>query len=349
MLEIRRALPEDANQIAQLGRIGFPGYPFIGIYDEQTIAASINQGELRWVATDVERIIATAVLGEGQMAEIKRVVVHPDYRGNGAAKQLTRHLCNEAKSLGLNTWTDARSDQPGMQSSATSAGLIAVCLESGKHVVYHHELPTGAARETMVHLTGLPTDLSLLRKSLDHLDRHVPGFKNDLLDAMSNSFTPAPKNSSLAETKLPSANVVRFEVNAALKAAFPQYSVGNDDVSNIPLPGCDMVVISPDRSAFLNFHSLDVNFDLITQLLVTLKLQVVSSYVPLDNLDILSKICAAGFQPVMIRPWITNRNEPVVWQVGTRLTSSDFDACHHTTSLTEVVESQIKNTVSSIQ
>ena len=177
--------------------------------------------DYRVVSIDVfGQIVGTAVLGNlgDYMQEIKRVVVDPSLRRNGVASEMTKHLVGEANNTGIIPWMDARADQLGMQRAGLKAGLCALSLESGKHCVYHHldqnGFQIGPGRETMVHITSLTTDLSVLTEELAQWPLILV---EQLATNMNQALMPRPKKIEVVNDYLPSAVEVKRRIESELE------------------------------------------------------------------------------------------------------------------------------------
>lgn len=342
---IRKAILDDAWRIAEVGLLGMPGYPFEYIYDPDKIRMELEQPTHHRIVADHRDygIIGSAVLGLDElMCEVKRVVVHPLVRRNGAAKVMTTNLVNLAVEQGLISWSDARADQIGMQKAALSAGLRPISLEPGKHVVYSHkveDLEIGPGRETMVHLTSLMIPEEGLYKDL----REWPDeLKDALCGNLERSFHPQTKSGEMANSRIPSANWVKKRVDEALQnlpAVYSTVSV-SEDIITLASGGSQMVVIKPDASAFILSFSGEENLSGLLETAERTGLQIATYYSNITNSAEAMELARCGMEPAMIRPW-QKRDEKPQWQVGWRRTCNDYAQCLHNIHLDAEVERTI--------
>jgi predicted GNAT family acetyltransferase len=341
-LSIRKAAPNDSAKLADLARRSFLGYPFEGVYDPEKVKSGLENGEYRIVAElPGYGIAGTAVLGienNSPMCEVKRELVDPAFRKNGMAKKITGHLVNDAYKMGYSPWTDARADQIGMQRAAITAGLIPVCLEPGKHVVYSHSsdgIESGPARETMVHLTSLPLDLISLCSSLETWPKNQ---RKRLIEGLYESFTPPKKCKEVSYGKLPSPKEKAGEIEALLGTELND-GAGylSEDVAEVRYGGSSMVVIKPDASAFLNNPPTRE----ILGLCNSIGLQAATYYADVSDADLAEQLFGYGLEPVMVRPWKDNANDCPKWQAGWRKNMNGYEKCLHSVNIDPEVKSRI--------
>lgn len=317
---IRKAETGDANLLARLASAGFPGYPFLGIYQPEYISKKIDEGELRWVMESKMGILATAVLGgDGVMKEICKVVVDPEFRGNGIGKKITQVLYDEAVAHNWFPWANARAVQPSMQKSALSAGLNPVSIEQGKHVVYYHEdnnrQPTGPARESMVHFTSLNINQPELLEILHFWPSEL---KTILLKNLVAPLTIFQPDRVLANKLLPSAQEIKNRIHSAMEiTGLTSAETAGSDTEIINLSGNQTLIIKPDASAFILNLNNPRQIDLAT--LTGLGIQIVTTYCEINNIKNIILLLSSGLEPSMLRPWKKSVSENPVWQVGCRI------------------------------
>ena len=339
---IRPAKPEDSLSLAELGTRGFPGYPFAEIYDAQQLRTMIEAGkDIRQnLYSSDGSLIATGVLGTegGPMAEIKRIVVDPYQRRNGHASAITQNLALEAQKQGYIPWSDVRADQPGMQKAALSAGLTAVSLESGKHVVYIHN-GFGPARETMIHMTTLYLPEEQLWHNLKPWPEAV---KNALVKNLINSFSPSEKDVQKSRLLLPDAAEVSKRVATAVSDQdLRNVNIidANHDLLVINYSGAQMIIIKPDASGFITrYQSHEIAA--LVGLARKAGLQVVTCYEDIFAADKSRMLYQAGLTPSMVRPW-QKKGGQLKWQIGWRQTMNGFDQCLHNLNLDDQVNRQL--------
>ena len=341
---IRPAVPGDAQNLVNLVTRGLPGYPFESVYDSAQVAHAIDQGEHRLVAVGPQKnIIATAVLdiSPQPMAEIKRVVVDPEYRHNGLAKTITANLVDDCQKLGKIPWADARADQVGMQKAAINGGLAATSVESGKHIVYQHD-QLGPARESMVHLSGLHLDTQVMA---NQLLTWPEALKSTLLKNLESSLRPPIKDERLVREVLPSAAILKETIGHRIEA------ISGIDVQNLSsyikllsLKDSQIIIILPDASGFITQASnSDINH--LTKISEKIGLQIITYYCPVDDVQTSQYLMAAGLQPAMIRPWHNDEKSPPQWQVGWRKTMNHYQQCLHSVNLDPTVKDQITHLI----
>ncbi len=316
---IRKAETKDADLLSQLARAGFPGYPFLGVYQPEIIRQQIQNGEQRYVLETEMGLVATAVLGGSQqMREICRVVVSPQYRGNGVGKAITKSLYDEATINGWSPWADVRAVQPAMQRSALSAGMYPVSVESGKHVVYDHrdqnDHPTSPARESMIHFTSLIADPSQLRRQLNLWPLSL---KQVLLTNIKSALNLSQPDRGLAHLLLPDAQSVKSKIHSELQKMSLATDITRDsDIEVIDLSGNKVLIIKPDASAFILENNHPGSVDLNT--LAELGIQVVTAYCDAGQIDTINSLARLKMEPAMLRPWRNEIGSATVWQVGCR-------------------------------
>lgn len=354
---IRSAQVGDVNGLADLARRGFKGYPFESVYDPPSLAKAIASGEIRIVAAlkpDLQRIIGTAVLGiDGLMAEIKRVIVHPEFRQNGLAKEMTKNLAKEAKSREVHPYTDTRADQIGMQRASLGAGLKAITVEAGKHVVYEHEVEMpgpgkrqlGPARESMIHMTSLLHDDQ--QRLYKELKQWPSKLKQDLCANIEKALhNPPDKKSHTVTRRLPSAELVRENILKRLEHKRNGFQVLFDeqDVTIVQYGKVKITIIKPDASGFIETDKDTTKEELryILSLSKSIGLQIVTSYENTVDVKKAELLQSCGLTPAMIRPWQTKKEGEPEWQVGFRKTMNDYDKCLHYIRLDKEVRSQLE-------
>ncbi len=339
---IRPAITGDAQNLVNLVTRGLPGYPFESVYDSTQVAKAIDQGEHRLVAVGPQKnIIATAVLdiSSQPMAEIKRVVVDPEYRHNGLAKAITANLVDDCQKLGKTPWADARADQVGMQKAAINGGLAATSVESGKHIVYQHD-QLGPARESMVHLSGLHLDTQVLINQLSCWPNQL---KTILQNNLKASLNPPAKDINLAREVLPSATKLKESIGRRIDDLNGlNVQILSPDIRLLSLKDSQMVIILPDASGFINIASnSDIND--LTKISETIGLQIITYYCPVDDIQTSQYLRDAGLQPAMIRPWHNDEKSAPQWQVGWRKTMNHYQECLHPINLDQTTCTQITN------
>lgn len=360
---VRNAQLNDARGLADLARRGFKGYPFESVYDPPSLAKAIGGGEIRIVAAlkpELQRIIGTAVLGiDGLMAEIKRVIVDPDFRKNGLAKEMTNNLEKEAKSRGVHPYTDTRADQIGMQRASLGAGLKAITVEAGKHVVYEHEVEMpgpgkkqlGPARESMIHMTSLRADQQRLYKELKQWPSKL---KYDLCANIEKALhNPPDKKSHTVTSRLPSAKLVRENILKRLDQKRNGFQVIYDeqDVTIVQYGNAKITIIKPDASGFVetNRDTTEEEIEYVLSLSKSIGLQIVTSYENTTDVKKAELLQSCGLTPAMIRPWQTEKEGEPEWQVGFRKTMNDYDRCLHYLRLDKDVRQQLEEFASTLK
>lgn len=354
---IRNAQVDDAMGLAELAKKGFKGYPFESVYHPPSLAEAISNGEIRIVAAlkpDLQRIIGTAVLGiDGLMAEIKRVIVDPDFRKNGLAKEMTKSLEKEAKRREVHPYTDTRADQIGMQRASLGAGLKAITVEAGKHVVYEHEVEMpgpgkkqlGPARESMIHMTSLlHADQQRLYKELKQWPSKL---KQDLCANIQKALhNPPDKKSHTVTRRLPSAKLVRENILKRLDQKRNGFQVLYDeqDVTIVQYGNAKVTIIKPDASGFIetNKDTSKEEIEYVLSLSKSIGLQIVTSYENTADIKKAELLQRCGLAPAMIRPWQTEKDVGPEWQVGFRKTMNDYDRCLHYIRLDKDVRQQLE-------
>lgn len=351
--QIREARPGDASALVDLVSRGMIGYPFENVYDEESVRGSIQQPNDRRVVAEEDqtgRLIGTAVLGDrnDHMQEIKRVVVDPEVRKNGVATSMTKHLAQLARELRVVSWADARADQPGMQSAALRAGHRATSLETGKHCVYWHldrndEHQVGPARETMVHLTSLPVDITVLQRELIHWPEPLV---SELLSSLSDALAPQEKDEAIVQRILPSAAEVKRRISENLRRANVEPTPGSDVVM-VRVGDATMAVILPDASGFV---VTPPNADLAKAVALgeLIGLQTITTYVDVADLESIPKLQAAGLRPTMLRVWQEKESSRPRWQVGWRKVANHYDQSLHYLRLHADVEEQVTKVIARI-
>lgn len=350
---IRKATVEDSQNLAVLASKAFIGYPFEYVFSEAGNKEAILKGEQRWVILDENKqITGCAVIGlnDTKMAEIMRVMIDPTLRKNGAATYLTKRLSLEAIKEGKYAWADVRGDQIGMQRAGMGTGMKAISLEQGKHVVYSHRdlegKELGPARETMIHMTTLPVNELELKNEIVRLS---PTIREQLTKNLKASLSPALKDPSLCESKLPSAKTTKEHVLANINHSSENitsiHSI-NDDIRKIETSGINTIVVLPDASAFiLNSGHLSETVDLLAKV----GIQVATYYCDLNDEAMQKKAVDAGLEAASIRPWVNEKSGQIVWQIAWRKTSNDYKDCLHTISLDPLVERQIMKIINIIE
>lgn len=360
---IRNAQVGDSNGLADLAKKGFKGYPFEGVYHPPSLAEAISNGEIRIVAAlkpDLQRIIGTAVLGiDGLMAEIKRVIVHPEFRQNGLAKEMTKNLAKEAKTREVHPYTDTRADQIGMQRASLGVGLKAITVEAGKHVVYEHEVEMpgpgkkqlGPARESMIHMTSLHADQKRL---YEDLKQWSPKLKQDLCANIEKALhNPPDKKSHTVTHRLPSAKLVRENILKRLDQKRNGFQVLYDgqDVTIVQYGNAKITIIKPDASGFIetNKDTSKKEIEYVLSLSKSIGLQIVTSYENTADIKKAELLQLCGLAPAMIRPWQTEKDGEPEWQVGFRKTMNDYDKCLHYIRLDKDVRQQLEEFASTLK
>jgi hypothetical protein len=350
---IRPAVVEDSQNLASLAGRAFSGYPFEYVFTPEGMREAIQQGERRYVLTDQEnKTIGSAVLGVNgsMMAEIMRVMVEPSQRKGGTATHLTKELALEAIRLGIYSWADVRGDQIGMQRAALGAGLRAISLEQGKHVVYEHRdengVNLGPARETMVHMTTLPIDELDLRREVHKLPLQI---RNQLSINITKALNPTPKDTNISSAILPNTSKVKTHImnniTLNLQAAGSIIKV-NSDIVKLSIGDTDTIVVLPDASAFIiGGDEPKQSLDLLSKIGV----QVATYYCDMDNVLMQEHLISSGLEATSIRPWIKEKSGKQVWQIAWRKTSNDYKYCLHSISLDRIVERQIRKVIAIIE
>lgn len=346
-IQIRKALPQDAEQLADLAQRSMPGYPFESIYNPAELRQEIVAGVNRIVAvrnTDNKAIVGTAVLGDGHMAEIKRVLVDPIARKQGLGAGLTTALKNMATENGVIPWADVRADQIGMQKAAHRyyPTLTPISVEMGKHIVYAHPNNTGPARESMVHMSGLSIadDKESLAKALKVWS---PDLANLLVNNMLDSLITHDKHYGLVREILPSVKHVKERIEHNIISNKIEHTKISPDLVLLSDKGASCVVITPDASGFIEGESAET-IDNMIETAMGIGLQIVTCYLAItDRKTIYSLIRSSSglTTPAMIRPWQKSKNHQPEWQVGLRRTSEDYPHSLHSINLDPYVHASI--------
>lgn len=101
--QLRHAVKEDAEQLAELYQLVFKTYP-TPIHDPDFIRQCMDQDVYFTVITDGDRIVSAAsadVFPHFQCAEITDCATHPDYRGNGLLSAIIYDLELRMKEIGI--------------------------------------------------------------------------------------------------------------------------------------------------------------------------------------------------------------------------------------------------------
>lgn len=345
-MEIQKAITDQSDELARLAQIAFPGYPFEYVFNKEGVQTALINNELRYVLTDESgQIMGSAVLGVevGPMSEIKRVMVHPDHRSNGVATELTRHLTKIAIDLGKIPYAEARADQPAMQKAALNAGMTAIALEPGKHVVYEHmnkSSHTGPARETMIFMTSAKVGLDSLSNALRNLS---PRIREQLSVNMQDSLSPKPKSVEVVQNTLISPTESKREVLnklLTLNKGGDNLKIINDDIAIWNTGDSSILFILPDKSAFVTIsNTRHIDYEVITNSGV----QVSTIYSDMTDYMSNSHLIHTSYVPTSIRLW---RNEDKDdWQVAWQLRQNGYENCLHTIKLNDVVKSQIEKVI----
>lgn len=344
-LIVRQALPEDAEQLALLAKNNMPGYPFVSIYDPSALREEIKSGSHRIVALDKEQNIhGTAVLGDEHMAEIKRVLVAKNSRGQGIAKALTTRLKIDSQNLSKIPWADVRADQVGMQRAAHSdeyMSLVPVSIELGKHIVYEHY--DGPARESMIHMSGL--DIAKNKSGMtDQLGNYSSILVHNMTSALEESRA---KDVELVTKLIPSADLVSRQIKKSIQGSVLTPKLLSEDILAIEYLDAKGIIIAPDASGFV--EGSDANSILkLVDLCLEHGLQIVTCYVSTLNENLTKRLINCGMQPVMIRPWQETPTSKPEWQVGLRKTANDFDQSLHHIKLDSEVREELLEIIKNI-
>lgn len=339
-MEILKAKKHNSTELANLAGIAFPGYPFEYVFSKTGVEEAINNGEQRYtLQDDAGKIIGSAVLGldDTPMAEVKRVMVHPDYRANGVASKLTQHLCKDAAINNKIAYAEVRADQIGMQKAALSAGMTAISVEPGKHVVYTHD-QLGPAREGMTFMTTEDISLNYLKASL----RNVPkSIRQRLAVNMNSSLVTRPKDYHVAHTELVSpSDSKRLVLNNLLyiNAGGPNLEIVSNDIAIWRKGGLEIIFILPDRSAFISTtETSKINHSLIENSGV----QIATIYVNMADYLNNSRLWHSKYEPTSVRLWKSNDVNKSEWQIGWQARYNNFEDCLHTINLDPTIKEQI--------
>lgn len=343
-IKIRNAHPDDALQLATLAIKNMSGYPFESIYDPSALALEIANSPSRIVAeTNDGHIVGTAMLGDGHMAEIKRVLVDISYRGNGLGHQLTSTLKQMARAKGVIPHADVRADQIGMQRAAHryDLKLIPTSLETGKHVVYSHP-----ARETMVSFSGL--ELAHDTHNLVTLLKSWPKSLSQVLVAnMIKSLQPRPANIRITRDSIPSAQFVKARITRKVQSTSHPYTQLGPDILKLTDSNADCLIITPDASAFVEGSDPRTISSMI-ETISSIGLQIITCYLAVANPDMVMRLTQAGMEVAMVRPWQQSPTTQPEWQVGMRKTANHFENSLHSINLDPDVKAGISQIISKI-
>jgi hypothetical protein len=340
---IRSAVPQDAARLAQVARRGIPGYPFEEVYHPESVERHILSSDEQRLVAELPGmgVIATAVLGVGRMAEIKRVVVDPTARGVGVAKEMVGQLADRAKENEQIPWSDVRADQIGMQRAALAAGMRAISLEPGKHVVYEHPSPdgdSGPARETMVHMTSLKLDDWALHRDLRYWPQHLV---HKLVENMMKAHQPKPKDVAWSSYFMKDAAGMRERVTEAIDRF--DHLMGREalhpDIEVLTIEEMKVVVIKPDNSGFIVSEPNGGVGVVVSQLMKQIGLDIVTHYSPAG--ENVTRLSDAGMEPAMVRPWQEHPDVSPEWQVGWRAVGAGFNEILHPINLDPTVRQQL--------
>ncbi len=342
-MEIIKAKKDNSIELANLAGMAFPGYPFEYVFSKTGVEEAINNGEQRYtLQDDTGQIIGSAVLGldDTPMAEVKRVMVHPDYRSNGVASKLTQHLCRIANENNKLPYAEVRADQIGMQKAALSAGMTAISVEPGKHVVYTHD-QLGPAREGMTFMTTGKVSLDDLKKSLRNVPKTI---RQRLAVNMDSSLVTTPKDNHLVQTELVSpSDSKRLVLNKLLdiNAGGPNLKIVGDDIAIWQENGLKVAFILPDRSAFVSIADINkINHSLIENS----GIQIATIYVNMTDYLSTSRLGHLKYEPTSVRLWnSTGHNSE--WQIGWQARYNNFGNCLHTINLDPTIKEQITKTI----
>ncbi|MFZ2199223.1 MAG: hypothetical protein WAV40_00330 [Microgenomates group bacterium] len=348
-IQIRQAVPGDAGQLADLAKRGMPGYPFESVYDPSALKIEIASGIDRIVVEDSDKNIrGTAVLGEGYMAEIKRVLVDPDLRKHHLGQGLTDNLKMKAIKKGVIPWADVRADQIGMQKAAHAYDLrlYPISVEAGKHVVYAHKNDSGPARESMVHMSGLS-----LAQSTNELNSTMCKWSNNyvrrLVDNMADSLVSQDKDIDLVKSVLPSASIVKDRIEKNIQRRGLAHTQLTPDIIALSNNDARCIIISPDASGFVEGGDSKSIISLV-DLGLDLGLQIVTCYLPVENIALINELISSGMQPAMVRPWQLSAKDSPRWEVGLRKTANHYEKSLHTLNLDTWVYAGILSVIQGI-
>ncbi|MFZ2153154.1 MAG: GNAT family N-acetyltransferase [Microgenomates group bacterium] len=351
--KIRPAEPSDAPELVELVKNGMPGYPFESVYREQSVKESIESPtSYRVIAERKGKVVGTAVLGEtGEyQQEIKRVVVSPTERGNGLASTMTKHLADKATAAGIVPWLDARTREPAMQQAGLSAGMHAMSLEKGKHLVYNHldsqGQEVGPARETMVNETLLTKDPQELTGGLKRWGHNL---LKTLAANMEDSFSPPPKDVSIVNKEIPSAREVKEKIERGIRNLSPStvQRTSNPDIVILSEHQTSMVVVTPDASAFV-LTKPNVGLKKMVETGEKIGLQTITAYIDIGDIKSQRHLRDADMSPTMVRLNQNKRCEPITYQVGWRKTANSFNQCVDEIKVAPEAERQIRDIIKRI-
>jgi len=347
-INIRQAIPEDAIELAGLARRGMPGYPFESVYDPDALRSELGPENKRIVAVSEGSILGTAVLGDGYMAEIKRVLVDPDNRAKGLGHRLTENLKQKAIASGVVPWADVRADQIGMQKAAYAYDLRLnpISVETGKHVVYSHKNETGPARESMVHMSGLPLAKRNVAFDSEINKWPAPSIKQ-LVDNMARSLISQDKDRQLVGQILPSASLVKKQIENSVNSSGLLHTQLTGDIIQLTKDGAKCIVITPDASGFVEGDNAESIISLVDKGL-DLGLQIITCYLPISNIQMVNKLIQSGLEPAMVRPWQSSKEAIPEWQVGLRKTANHYEKSLHVINLDPWVHAGIMEVIKSI-
>ncbi|KKQ01513.1 MAG: hypothetical protein US11_C0007G0006 [Candidatus Roizmanbacteria bacterium GW2011_GWA2_36_23] len=359
-INIKSARSIHSKVIAPMVGNSFPGYPFASASDAEAIANAIAGGEHRVIATKYGLgLVGTAVLGlddKAAMAEVKRVVVDPIQRKNGVASAMVEGLTVDALSLGKIPYAEVRGDKPAMQKAFLNAGFIPYGIQPAQHVVYRHlddaGQDQGPAREHMICMIhpNLQIPLEDLYAYLNALPQTV---REALINNMKASFSPPKKNPEVAKWHLPDAMTTKKNVLKSISAKKLEPNMiditGDGDVLLLTAGDTPIIVIPPDKSAFVQLHPKNINQ--VIETASALGLQVVTRFSSLTTPEQIEQLALSGAQPVSIRPWQETSQDQPLWQVCMqwRLTENGFMNSQHDINLHPDVKSQLSALITDLE
>lgn len=151
---IRLASDQDVDALAALYRAVYgDDYPFTCFYDTAWIKRGVYDRTMRWFVAEVEgrvlgsgAVMLTAGDADDQIAEIGRLVVHPDARGKALGTKIVGALTEVADALSDFAFAECRTAHVGSQIIFERLGYSVVGIEPLVYDLGGHETTTLVCR-----------------------------------------------------------------------------------------------------------------------------------------------------------------------------------------------------------
>lgn len=170
----RLARKADAYALAELYSIAFPEYPNREVQKKE-YHENPPKDTVRLVSEN-QGIWGAAALKLNPpclLAEIERMVVHPEARSKHIGTNLIRCCVEISEYIGLQKlYAHVRTRNPGAQKAFLKNGFIPVCLKPGHYLVYHNP----PVRENMIYMELFLTG----KEYIDEKNKIIPEIKEYL-------------------------------------------------------------------------------------------------------------------------------------------------------------------------